>query len=210
MGLGPCTEPNHDQKGKGGPKDFQPNPIEPSLFKKTPEEECLLGHTNTGPMCAPFIVKNHPKQTWVVGWASHSRKKEENVRRPGRNHNCRIKCKKATFPAALMWRRQANSVTLANATHRKIRWMSDGTGTQVKVQMVNKCKALINLRRLYKRRKSPWRRDRKFENKKDIERERKAIVFDQSQKCTHTSPQTEYPMGIKEIFLRSNCCMAYN
>ena len=47
-----------------------------------------------------------------------------------------------------------NSVTLADATHRKIRWMSDGTGTQVKAQMVNKCKALINLRRLYKRRKS--------------------------------------------------------
>ena len=44
---------------------------------------------------------------------------------------------------------------MANATHRKIRWMSDGTGTQVKVQMVNKCKVLINLRRLYKRRKSP-------------------------------------------------------
>ena len=44
---------------------------------------------------------------------------------------------------------------MANATHRKIRKMSDGTDTQVKVQMVNKCKVLINLRRLYKRRKSP-------------------------------------------------------
>ena len=44
---------------------------------------------------------------------------------------------------------------MASATHRKIRWMSDGTGTQVKVQIVNKCKALINLRVLYKRRKSP-------------------------------------------------------
>ena len=73
----------------------------------------------------------------------------------GGNHNCCIKCKEATFPAALMWRRQVNSVTLANATHRKIEWMSDGTSTQVKVQMVNKCKAFINLRRLYKRRKSP-------------------------------------------------------
>ena len=44
---------------------------------------------------------------------------------------------------------------MVSATHRKIRKMSDGTGTQVKVQMVNKCMALINLRRLYKRRKSP-------------------------------------------------------
>ena len=54
-----------------------------------------------------------------------------------------------------MWRRQANSITLASATHRKIRKMSDGIDTQVKVQMVNKCKVLINLRRLYKRRRSP-------------------------------------------------------
>ena len=161
-------------------------------------------------MCALSIVKNHPKQMWVVGWASQSRKKEESVRRLGGNHNCRIKCKEATFPAALMWRRQANSVTLANATHRKIRWMSDGTGTQVKVQMVNKCKTLINLRRLYKRRKCPWREDRKGKKKKDIERERNTIVFNQNQRCTHTSPRIEYPVDIREIFLRSNCCMAYN
>ena len=72
-----------------------------------------------------------------------------------RSHNCRIKCRKATFSASLMWRRQANSVSLASATHRKIRKMSDGIDTQVKVQMVNKCKVLINLRRLYKRRRSP-------------------------------------------------------
>ena len=84
-----------------------------------------------------------------------SRKEEEKIRRPRGSHNCHIKCKEVTFPAALMWRRQANNVTLANATHRKIRWMSDGTGTQVRVQMVNKCKVLITLRRLYKRRKSP-------------------------------------------------------
>ena len=76
------------------------------------------------------------------------------MRRLGGSHNCRIKCKEATFPAALVWRRQVNSVTLANATHRKIKWMSDGTDTQVRVQMVNKCKVLINLRRLYKIRKS--------------------------------------------------------
>ena len=53
-----------------------------------------------------------------------------------------------------MWRGQANSVTLATATHRKVGWMSDGTGTQVKVQVINKCKTLITLRRLYKRRAS--------------------------------------------------------
>ena len=171
MGLGPRTESSHDQKEKEGPRDFQPNPVEPNLFKRRPRRNVSSDTPNTGPMYAPSTVKNHPKQMWVVGWASQSRKKEENVRRLGGKHNCRIKCKEATFPTALMWRRQANNVTLANATHKKIRWMSDGTGTQVKVQMVNKCKALINLRRLYKRRKSSWRKDRKLEEEKG-ERER--------------------------------------
>ena len=44
---------------------------------------------------------------------------------------------------------------MATITHRKVGRMSDGTGTQVKVQMINKFKALITLRRLYKRRASP-------------------------------------------------------
>ena len=34
-------------------------------------------------------------------------------------------------------------------------------------------------------------------------KERKTIAFDQEQKCTHTSPRTEHPVDIKEIFLRS-------
>ena len=37
-----------------------------------------------------------------------------------------------------------NSVALATTTHRKIGRMPDGIGTQVKVQMINKCKALIS------------------------------------------------------------------
>ena len=54
MGLEPRTESSHDQKGKGGPKDFQPNPVEPNLFKKASEEECLLGHTKCGPNVRPI------------------------------------------------------------------------------------------------------------------------------------------------------------
>ena len=44
---------------------------------------------------------------------------------------------------------------MATTTHRKIGKMSDGTGTHVKVQMINKCKVLMTSRRLYKRRESP-------------------------------------------------------
>ena len=61
----------------------------------------------------------------------------------------------ATFLAALMWRGLANSVVLATTTHRKMGEMSNGTGTQVKVQMINKCKVLITSRGLYKRGESP-------------------------------------------------------
>ena len=43
---------------------------------------------------------------------------------------------------------------MATTTHRKIGEMSDAMSTQVKVQMINKCKALITLKRLYKRRES--------------------------------------------------------
>ena len=57
----------------------------------------------------------------------------------------------ATFLATLMWRGLVNSVALATTTHRKMGEMFDGTGTQVKVQMINKCKALMTLRGLYKR-----------------------------------------------------------
>ena len=60
-----------------------------------------------------------------------------------------------TFLAALMWRGLANSVTLATTTHKKMGEMSDGTSTQVKVQIINKCKVLMTLRELYKRGESP-------------------------------------------------------
>ena len=60
-----------------------------------------------------------------------------------------------TFLAALMWRGLANSVALATTIHRKMGEMFDGTGTQVKVQMINKCKALMISRGLYKRGESP-------------------------------------------------------
>ena len=61
----------------------------------------------------------------------------------------------ATFLVVLMWKRLVNSVALATTTHRKMGEMSDETGTQVKVQMIKKCKALMTSRGLYKRGESP-------------------------------------------------------
>ena len=42
-----------------------------------------------------------------------------------------------------------NSAALATTTHRRMERMSDGTDTQVRVQMINKCKTLMTSRRLY-------------------------------------------------------------
>ena len=51
-----------------------------------------------------------------------------------------------------MWRRLVNSAALATTTHRKMEGVSDGASTQVGVQIINKCKATMALRRLYKKR----------------------------------------------------------
>ena len=43
----------------------------------------------------------------------------------------------------------------------------------------------------------------KKERNEEQKKERKIIAFNQEQRCTHTSPQTKYPMDMKEIFLCS-------
>ena len=48
----------------------------------------------------------------------------------------RIKCIAAPFLAAFMWRRPLNSAALATTTHRRLKWVSDGTDTQVGIQMI--------------------------------------------------------------------------
>ena len=47
------------------------------------------------------------------------------------------------------------------------------------------------------------RRRRKKRRKEKQKKGRKTIVFDQEQRCTHTPPQTEYPVDLKGIFLCS-------
>ena len=61
----------------------------------------------------------------------------------------RIKCTITTFLAAFMWRRHLNSETLVITTHRESEEMSDGTDTQVKSQMNDKCRVKMIQRELY-------------------------------------------------------------
>ena len=60
-----------------------------------------------------------------------------------------IECNAATFLAAFMLRRPLNSTVLATITHRKPERVSDGTGTQVKAQMINKCRVKMTQNELY-------------------------------------------------------------
>ena len=61
----------------------------------------------------------------------------------------RIECTTATFLVAFMWRRPLNSATLVTITHRKPKRVSNGTDTQVRVQMINKCRIKMIQRELY-------------------------------------------------------------
>ena len=65
------------------------------------------------------------------------------------SHYHRIKCIVATFLAAFTWRRPLNSAALATTTHKKPEKVSDGTDTQVRAQMINKCRIKMVQRELY-------------------------------------------------------------
>ena len=72
-----------------------------------------------------------------------------------------IKCVTTTLLAALMRKRPLNSVTLATATHKRVIRVSNRTGAQVGVQMINKCKVQIRIRDLYNVVESLKERDEK-------------------------------------------------
>ena len=60
-----------------------------------------------------------------------------------------IKFTVTTFLAAFMWRRHLNSETLVTTTHRKPGEVFDGTSTQMKSQMIDKCRVKMIERELY-------------------------------------------------------------
>jgi len=56
-----------------------------------------------------------------------------------------------------------NSIVLATATHRKLKWVSDETSTKVRAQMINKCRIKMTQRGLYNRRDPPSKGEEKKE-----------------------------------------------
>ena len=77
-----------------------------------------------------------------------------------------LNAKTATLLAAFMWRRYLNSVALANATHRRPGKVADGTSTQVKVQMINRCRVKMSQKGLYKLKDSPRKKKKRREPRK--------------------------------------------
>ena len=66
-----------------------------------------------------------------------------------KNYYHRIKFIVTTFLTAFMWRRHLNSETLATTIHRKPGEVSDGIGTQVISQTIDKCRVKMIQRELY-------------------------------------------------------------
>ena len=75
----------------------------------------------------------------------------------------RIKCTAATFMTTFMWRRPLNNTILATATHRKPKRVSNGTGTQVRTQMIHKCRIKMVQKSYIMWRDPPWERIEKLE-----------------------------------------------
>ena len=53
------------------------------------------------------------------------------------------------FLAAFMLRKPLNNAALATTTYRKLKKVSDGIGTQVRAQMINKCKVRMAQNEIY-------------------------------------------------------------
>ena len=67
----------------------------------------------------------------------------------------RIECIAATFLAAFMLRRPLNSAALAITTHKKPEGVFNGICTQVRAQMINKCRIKMAQTELYNVRDPP-------------------------------------------------------
>ena len=59
-----------------------------------------------------------------------------------------------TFLTAFMWKRHLNSETLVTTTHKEPEDMADGTDTQVKSQMNDKCRVKMIKKEIYNEKES--------------------------------------------------------
>ena len=94
-------------------------------------------------------------------------RKEGKHKDPKKNCYHHIKCTITTFLAAFMWRRHLNNETLVITTHKEPKKVSDGTDTQVKSQMNDKCRVKMIKIELYNVKNPLWKGIKKILKKED-------------------------------------------
>ena len=88
----------------------------------------------------------------------------------------RIKCTVTTFLVAFMSRRHLNSESFVTTTHKEPEDVADGTDTQVKSQMNDKCRVKMIRKELYNVKNPLWKKGGKRKGgKKRKGREKKFI-----------------------------------
>ena len=75
-----------------------------------------------------------------------------------------------------MWRRHLNSETLVTTTHKEPEDMSDGTNTQVKSQMNDKCRVKMIKKEIYNE-KNPLCKGRFLGKEKKKEKKRGCLIY---------------------------------
>ena len=75
-----------------------------------------------------------------------------------------------------MWRRHLNSETLVTTTHKEPKDMSDGTNTQVKSQVNDKCRVKMIKKEIYNE-KNPLCKGRFLGKEKKKEKKRGCLIY---------------------------------
>ena len=112
----------------------------------------------------------------------------------------RIKFTVTTFLAAFMWRRHLNSETLVTTTHKKTGEVSDGTGTQMISQTIDKCKVKMIPRELYNVKNPLW----KEKGKNSRERIRSLLTIVRRKKSIYIKEKLLELRVCSHLFLKFN------
>ena len=130
------------------------------------------------------------------------RRREETQKYLRKSCYHRIKFTVITFLTAFMWRRHLNSETLVTTTHRKSGEGSDGTGTQMISQTIDKCRVKMIQRELYNVKNPLWKRHQK-NSRKEVNK----LIDNSTQKKKRLIPKKAKLLGLRvcsHLFLKFN------
>ena len=113
------------------------------------EKEILLGYCQHSSSLCPNSWRDLPRSSKDEDVSYEHRRRKETQKYLRKSCYHRIKCTVTTFLAAFIWRRPLNSAASTTTTHKKPEKVFDGMGTQVRAQMINKCKMKMIQRDLY-------------------------------------------------------------